>query len=127
MTERVLVIGAGIGGLCTALALASPERKLTLLERDPSPPTGNADAAFADWARRGVGHLRHSHAFLARLRAALEAHPALMDDLRAAGVREITFADMLPPNLKAAYVEAPGDKALGVLTSRRFPASSIEC
>ncbi|MDO9244977.1 MAG: alpha/beta fold hydrolase, partial [Phenylobacterium sp.] len=84
MTERVLVIGAGIGGLCTALALASPERELILLERDPSPPAGDADEAFADWARRGVGHLRHSHAFLARLRLILrDEHPRLLADLQA--------------------------------------------
>jgi 2-polyprenyl-6-methoxyphenol hydroxylase-like FAD-dependent oxidoreductase len=117
--ESVVVTGAGIAGLFTALALFPTGRDILLLERDGPPPEGGVDEVFADWKRRGVGHLRHSHAFLARLRAALEAHPVLMDDLRAAGVREITFADMLPPNLKAAYVEAPGDKALGVLTSRR--------
>ncbi|MDB5429932.1 MAG: FAD-dependent oxidoreductase [Caulobacter sp.] len=119
MPETVLVTGAGIAGLFTALALFPTGRDILLLERDGPPPEGDVDVVFADWKRRGVGHLRHSHAFLARLRAALEAHPALMDDLHAAGVREITFADMLPPNLKAAYVEEPGDHALGVLTSRR--------
>ena len=68
MAERVLVIGAGMAGLWTALALGPTGREVVLLERDPPPPAGDADAAFVDWNRRGVGHLRHSHAFLARLR-----------------------------------------------------------
>ena len=65
--EAVLVIGAGIAGLCTALALGPTGRQVTLLERDDGPPSGDPDAAFRDWNRRGVGHLRQSHAFLARL------------------------------------------------------------
>lgn len=117
--ETVVVTGAGIAGLFTALALFPTGRAITLLERDEPPPEGDVDTVFADWKRRGVGHLRHSHAFLARLRAALEAHPQLMADLRAAGCREIPFSDMLSPGLKAAYVAEPGDEALGVLTSRR--------
>ena len=40
MVERVAVIGAGIGGLCTALALAPTGREITLFERDPPPPEG---------------------------------------------------------------------------------------
>ncbi|MES2344060.1 MAG: FAD-dependent oxidoreductase [Pseudomonadota bacterium] len=120
MTETVLVIGAGIGGLCTALALASPDRQLVLLERDPPPPQGDADEAFADWARRGVGHLRHSHAFLARLRLILrDEHPQLLADLLAAGCRDLGFEQMLSDELKKGYRPEPVDRDFVVLTSRR--------
>ena len=120
MTETVLVIGAGIGGLCTALALAGPDRTLILLERDPPPPEGDADAAFADWARRGVGHLRHSHAFLARLRLILrDEHPQLLAELLAAGARDLGFEQMLSDELKKGYRPEPVDRDFVVLTSRR--------
>ena len=120
MSERVLVIGAGIGGLCAALALAAPERELILLERDPPPPTGDAAAAFADWSRRGVGHLRHSHAFLARLRLILrDEHPRLLADLLEAGARDLGFDQMLSDELKKGYRPQPEDRDFVVLTSRR--------
>ncbi|MHB8530783.1 MAG: FAD-dependent oxidoreductase, partial [Caulobacteraceae bacterium] len=66
MVERVAILGAGMAGLCAALALSGRRREIVLLERDPPPPEGGAEEAFEGWERRGVGHLRHSHAFLAR-------------------------------------------------------------
>jgi 2-polyprenyl-6-methoxyphenol hydroxylase-like FAD-dependent oxidoreductase len=118
--EQVLVIGAGIAGLCTALALAPTGRRITILERDDDPPTGDTDAAFRDWKRKGVGHLRQSHAFLARLHNIIrDEHPELLADLLAAGCREITFADMLTDAQRAAYQPKPGDHDLTILTSRR--------
>ena len=120
MAERVVVLGAGIAGLCAALALGPTGREITLIERDPPPPEGGAEAAFEDWARRGVGHLRHSHAFLARLRTLIRAeHPGLLDALREAGARELTFADSLPGPLREGYVAKPGDEELAVIVSRR--------
>jgi 2-polyprenyl-6-methoxyphenol hydroxylase-like FAD-dependent oxidoreductase len=120
MAERILVIGAGMAGLCLALALAPSGRSVSLLERDAAPPDESADQAFFDWNRRGVGHLRHSHAFLARLRKLIkEHHPALLARLLEAGCREIGFADMLPDGLKADYRPDPGDADMAVLTSRR--------
>jgi 2-polyprenyl-6-methoxyphenol hydroxylase-like FAD-dependent oxidoreductase len=120
MKECILVIGAGMAGLCTALALAPGGREVLLLERDPSPPGGGADEAFTAWERRGVGQLRHSHAFLARLRNIIKAsHPGLLDALHAAGVRELGFEAALPARLREAYRAKPGDADLAVLTSRR--------
>jgi 2-polyprenyl-6-methoxyphenol hydroxylase-like FAD-dependent oxidoreductase len=120
MSERVVVIGAGMAGLCSALALSSPRREIVLLEKDPPPPAGDADQAFFDWDRRGVGQLRHSHAFLARLRHIIkQRHPALLDQLRAAGCREIGLLDVLPAGLRDAYRPLAEDADLAVLTSRR--------
>ncbi|MBI1249985.1 MAG: FAD-dependent oxidoreductase [Alphaproteobacteria bacterium] len=120
MTERVIIIGAGIAGLCTALSLTGAGRQLTLLERDPPPPEGGLDAAFHDWRRGGVTHLRHSHAFLARLRGILKArHPRLLARLLDAGVRELPFDGVLSPQLKATYTPAPEDSDLTIITSRR--------
>jgi 2-polyprenyl-6-methoxyphenol hydroxylase-like FAD-dependent oxidoreductase len=120
MGERALVIGAGMAGLWSAMALATTGREVEVLDRDPPPPEGGPDAAFADWQRRGVGHLRHSHAFLARLRTlARDRHPALLDALMAEGVRELGFEGGLPDNLKRGYVPAPIDRDLAILTSRR--------
>ncbi|HEY1752456.1 MAG TPA: FAD-dependent oxidoreductase [Caulobacteraceae bacterium] len=120
MTERVAVIGAGMAGLFTALALAPTGRQITLYERDPPPPDGGPDEAFDHWARRGVGHLRHSHGFLARLEGLIaREHPALLAELIAAGVREIRFADWLPPSMQGAYQPKPQDAALTAFVSRR--------
>ena len=45
----------------------------------PSEAAATQDAAFEHWARRGVGHLRHSHGFLARLHGILaKEHPLLL-------------------------------------------------
>ncbi len=120
MTETVLVIGAGIGGLCTALALGPTGRSITLLERDGTPPLGDADSAFRDWSRKGVGQLRQSHAFLARLGKIIKTdHPKLRQDLLDIGVRELAFDGLLTPMQKASYVPTKEDAELTILTSRR--------
>ena len=120
MAERVLVVGAGMAGLWTALALAPTGREVVLLERDPPPPEGGPDAAFEDWARRGVGHLRHSHAFLARLRMLIrDEHPDLLAELQAAGCRDLGFEGGLTDIHRRHYTPDPVDRDLVVLTSRR--------
>ncbi|HUO11746.1 MAG TPA: FAD-dependent oxidoreductase [Caulobacteraceae bacterium] len=120
MDEAVLVIGAGMAGLCTALALGPTGRPVTILERDGEPPSGDADEAFRDWNRRGVGHLRQSHAFLARLGNIIKTeHPALHAALLEMGVRELGFESMLWRTQKASYVPKPVDAQFTLLTSRR--------
>ena len=120
MTESVLVIGAGIAGLCTALALGPTGRQVTLIERDTAPPEGDADTAFREWKRTGVGHLRQSHAFLARLSLLLKTdHPRLLEDLKAFGVRELPFEAMLSEAQRKDYRPAPTDADMTIITSRR--------
>src|SRR3954447_21594376 len=63
-TMRVAVIGGGMAGLGTALALARDDHKVTILERDDTPMPDSPDDAFDHWERRGAPQVRHSHAFL---------------------------------------------------------------
>lgn len=120
MNESVLVIGAGIGGLCAALSLSPTGRQITLLERDGEPPSGDLDAAFEGWRRGGASHVRQSHAFLARLRSIIKhRHPALLEELKAAGVRELPFEMMLSEIQKPRYRPHSEDADLTIITSRR--------
>ncbi|HEY3889008.1 MAG TPA: FAD-dependent oxidoreductase [Caulobacteraceae bacterium] len=120
MGENLLVLGAGMAGLFTALAFAPGTREIVILERDPPLPEGGVEAAFAEWRRRGVGQLRHSHGFLARMRNVIKhRHPALLDQLREAGCREIGFTDLMPAALRQTYAPQAGDDDMVILTSRR--------
>lgn len=120
MGEEVLIIGAGIAGLSAALALNGPGRHVTVLDRDPPPPETSADEAFEKWERKGVGHLRHSHAFLARLYKLIrDNYPDLLQDLLDAGCVAIPFSNMVPLKLLPDYMPTAEDADLTILTSRR--------
>jgi 2-polyprenyl-6-methoxyphenol hydroxylase-like FAD-dependent oxidoreductase len=115
---HVVVVGAGVAGLGTALALARDGHRVTLLERDATPLPADADAAF-DWDRRSAPQVRHSHALLARLRNLLrDRFPDVLDRLLAAGATEIRFCDLLPESLADRTVR-PGDDELVALACRR--------
>ncbi|MGD0142463.1 MAG: FAD-dependent oxidoreductase, partial [Rhizomicrobium sp.] len=118
--EKILVAGAGIAGLGVALALGDGHREVTILDRDPAPPDASPEDAFNTWERRGATQLRHSHVFLGRLTTLIrDRYPRLLDELLQAGARIFTFEDALPPTLKDAYAQAPGDDQLSILFSRR--------
>jgi 2-polyprenyl-6-methoxyphenol hydroxylase-like FAD-dependent oxidoreductase len=115
---RIAVIGAGVAGLGTALASARAGHEVVVLERDDTPTAGSADQAFA-WARRGAPQVRHSHAFLARLRNLLRVEaPEVLDALLAAGATELPFTANLPATL-ADREPRPGDDELVGLACRR--------
>ena len=120
MSERIVIVGASIAGLATALALNRTGHDVIVLERDDSPPLDLSCDVFAHWQRRGVPQLRHSHGFLACLRKTLRDHePDLLVALRKAGAREYTFRDSLPPSLAQSYRPRPGDDDLTSLFCRR--------
>lgn len=120
MKEHVLVAGSGIAGLGAALALSDGARTITLVDRDPPPPSGSAEDAFVSWERRGATQLRHSHVFLGRLTTLIrERYPELLKELLDSGARIFRFADGLPPALKNKYVPVAGDEDLAILFSRR--------
>lgn len=126
MNQNIAVVGAGIGGLCTSLALASKGNQVTVYERDIPPPPGGADQAFFDWQRRGAAQFRHPHAFLAVMCNILQQnYPDLVEQFWEAGARKVTFRDMLPPELLDHYKPEPGDEKMWLLMCRRATMETV--
>ena len=116
----VTVVGAGIAGLGAALALQRRGASVIVLDRDPKIPSMDLHAAFEEWQRPGVLHLRQSHVFLGLLyRLLRDEYPELMETLLASGCRELRFAEGLPPRLAKRYRPASGDDDMTFLSSRR--------
>jgi 2-polyprenyl-6-methoxyphenol hydroxylase-like FAD-dependent oxidoreductase len=115
---RVVVVGAGVAGLGTALALGRAGHEVTVLERDATPMPADPDEAFA-WHRPGAPQVRHSHALLARLRNLLRDElPDVLADLLDVGATEIRFLDMLPETILDRSPR-PGDDDAVALACRR--------
>lgn len=116
---EVVVVGAGIGGLGSALALARAGHRVTVVERDDVPMPASPHDAFEQWHRRGAPQHRHSHAFLARGRNVLrDREPDVLAGLLDAGATEIDFTAHPPPELRPLAPE-PADADLVGLACRR--------
>ena len=102
----------------SALVLARQGHDVVVLERDDTPMPESADEAF-EWDRRGAPQVRHSHAFLARLRNMLrDGYPDVYRALLAEGATEMRFGDDLPPTM-TNYERLPSDDDLVMLACRR--------
>ena len=113
-----VVLGGGIAGLATARLLVRHFPRVLVLERDVRDDVDAPEEAFRSWRRGGVPQLRHSHAFLARLRLVLLAHlPDVLERVRAGGAREIALADMAPPGM--GFRSEPADEDVVLLACRR--------
>jgi 2-polyprenyl-6-methoxyphenol hydroxylase-like FAD-dependent oxidoreductase len=114
----VVVTGAGMGGLVSAMLLAKDGHAVTVLERDPAPVPGSPDEAWASWERRGVNQFRMIHLFLPRFRLLLEQElPEVADALDAAGCLRLNLVARAPDELTGGW--RPGDEQFEMLTGRR--------
>ena len=115
---RVVVTGAGVVGLATAMLLADDGHDVTVLERDPRPPPSSAEAAWGSWERKGVNQFRLPHMFMARFRAVLEAElPRVAKAAAAAGALRKNAVLDIPEAIRGP--ERPRDHEMTLLTARR--------
>jgi 2-polyprenyl-6-methoxyphenol hydroxylase-like FAD-dependent oxidoreductase len=96
--QRILVIGGGIGGLTSAIALRRDGHKVTVIEKDPT------------WSVYGVGIIQQANVIRAM------AELGLVDDYLAAGVPFDKVAVHLPDGTEVARVPIPR-------LVERYPAS----
>jgi 2-polyprenyl-6-methoxyphenol hydroxylase-like FAD-dependent oxidoreductase len=109
--DHAIVIGASMGGLLAARALADDFKTVTLLERDVCPVT--------DVSRKGVPQGDHAHGLLARGRNVIEAFfPGWTDEVVAdGGIRCDLARDVAWFGHGIALQSGPSD-LIGLLASR---------
>jgi 2-polyprenyl-6-methoxyphenol hydroxylase-like FAD-dependent oxidoreductase len=114
----VIVVGAGVGGLTTAMLLARDGHRVRLLERDPAPPPADPADCWEHWERRGVTQFRLLHLFLPRWRQTIEAElPELLPQLEAAGALRFNPVADVPAEISGG--PRPGDERFDLVTGRR--------
>jgi 2-polyprenyl-6-methoxyphenol hydroxylase-like FAD-dependent oxidoreductase len=114
---NVLMLGAGLGGLSTAMLLARDGHQVTVLERDPAEPPPAA-RAWEAWERRGVNQFHLPHFMLPRWRVQMEREvPEVLDELGAAGGLRINCIGMFPASRRGPLGD--GDERFETVTARR--------
>ena len=114
---RVVIIGAGIVGLGTAMLLARDGHRVTVLERDPISPPAPVEA-WERWQRPGLNQFRLPHFFLAGFRSVVDAElPEVSGALRAAGALRLNVIGEAPREMTGGWRD--GDDCYELLTGRR--------
>ncbi|HVC69507.1 MAG TPA: NAD(P)-binding protein [Acidimicrobiales bacterium] len=119
----IVVTGAGMAGLTTAMLLADDGHQVVVLERDPAVPPPPAEA-WGTWKRRGVVQFRLAHILQPRFRKEAEmALPRVITALEAAGALRLNFVMDAPTELTGGT--RPGDGDFEVVTARRPVVESV--
>jgi 2-polyprenyl-6-methoxyphenol hydroxylase-like FAD-dependent oxidoreductase len=114
---EIVICGAGVCGLLSAILLADDGHDVTVVERDPAPPPDPADAWDA-WERRGVTQFRLPHFLLPAFATTLERElPAVRDALLGAGAHAYDFGPVQGVTARRPVIEA-GVAAVAAATPR---------
>jgi 2-polyprenyl-6-methoxyphenol hydroxylase-like FAD-dependent oxidoreductase len=109
----VFVVGAGLGGLLTALLLGDDGHRVTVLDRDPDGAPADVTTAWDDWTRRGVPQFRQLFYLLPRFRQVAERElPRVVSALEDVALRHQPLADVSAADTKL-------DAEIVALTARR--------
>ena len=112
---QVVVVGAGLTGLTTAVLLARAGHTVTVLDRDPAAPPESPQQCWDDWQRPGVSQFHQPHLMLPRWHHELTRElPELADDLRGARRR--------PRSTRCTCSHPPSPVAGGPATSSSTPS-----
>ena len=116
---KILVLGAGVCGLASALMLARDRHDVTVLERDPAPVPDSPLDAWERWERAGVRQFRGPHYLQAAGRATLsEELPEIVDAMLGAAAARFNALSAMPPSI-SDRAPRPGDERLETVTARR--------
>jgi flavin-dependent dehydrogenase len=116
---RIVVIGAGVVALGTAMLLAGDGHQAIVLERDPAGPPDDPAEAWERWQRPGLNQFRLPHAFLGGFREVVDTElPDVSKALQDAGALRVNFIrDVLPAEMSGGWRD--GDERYEWLTGRR--------
>ena len=115
---NVVVLGAGLNGLSTAMLLARDGHLVTVLEKDPAEPRGDNDALWSSWERRGVNQFNQLHFMLPRWTATMTRElPEVVDELERRGGRRLNVVLELPFHAHGGPRE--GDERFETVSARR--------
>lgn len=115
MKPNLVVVGAGIAGLSTALFAARAGADVALVEADPFEPPHHPDVALSQWRRPTVPQFAQGHNFHGLGRQVLrEAVPDVFARLLEFGAVEREFWQQIP-----AHLRTPDDEWLTALQMRR--------
>jgi 2-polyprenyl-6-methoxyphenol hydroxylase-like FAD-dependent oxidoreductase len=122
---RIVVVGAGVVALGTAMLLAADRHQVTVLERDPEGPPSDPLEAWERWQRPGLNQFRMGHAFLGGFRAVIDAElPEVSRALQDAGGLRLNFIrDVIPARMSGGWQD--GDERYEWLTGRRVLVEAV--
>jgi 2-polyprenyl-6-methoxyphenol hydroxylase-like FAD-dependent oxidoreductase len=122
---RIVVVGAGVVALGTAMLLAGDGHRVIVLERDPEGPPSDPVEAWERWQRPGLNQFRMAHAFLGGFRAIVDAElPRVSKALQDAGGLRLNFIrDVLPAQMSGGWRD--GDERYEWLTGRRALVEAV--
>jgi 2-polyprenyl-6-methoxyphenol hydroxylase-like FAD-dependent oxidoreductase len=115
--SSIVITGAGVVGLTTAMLLADDGHEVTVLEHDPAPVV-KPSLAWEAWKRRGIAQFFLPHFFPARFRIEIEQNlPRVAKALDEAGALRYNPLAMAPPKVTGRWRD--GDGEFEALTGRR--------